>query len=130
MKKIFLVLGSFTLAVAVTLGIMAQAQEDVQEVALIHSLEVGDGAPTTFPAVITVKVNQPVRLYNTASDSAHIPVVISRDEDGTDTVFTDFFDALVGEVSIVEFTPDEVGTFFISHIPHGHPIVGQLIVVE
>ena len=130
MKKTFWILGAITLAFGVTLGILAQAQEDVQEVALIHSLEIGDDAPTTFPAVITVKVNQPVRLFNTAADSAHIPIVISRDENGTDTVFTEFFNAFVGEVSVVDFTPDETGTFFISHIPHGHPIVGQLIVVE
>jgi len=115
----------------VVLGGLTQAQEDVQEIALIHSLAVGDDAPTIFPSTISVKVNQPVRLFNTAADSAHSPVFISRDENGTDPVFgVKGFTVLVGEVTVVEFTPDETGEFFITHKAHGHPIVGKLIVTD
>jgi len=115
----------------VIVGGLTQAQEDVQEIALIHSLAVGDDAPTIFPSTITVKVNQPVRLFNTAADSAHAPVLISRDETGGDPLFgVAGFAVLVGEVTVVEFTPDETGEFFITHLPHGHAIVGKLIVTE
>lgn len=116
---------------AVLIGGLTQAQEDVQEIALIHSLAVGDNAPTTFPSTITVRLNQPVRLYNIAADSAHAPVAISRDQDGTQPVFgVAGFAVLTGQITVVEFTPTEAGEFFITHRPHGHPIVGRLIVVE
>ena len=115
----------------VLLGGLGQAQEDVQEISVIHSLTVGDGAPTMFPSVITVKVNQPVRLFNISADVAHAPIFISSDENGSSPVFgIDGFTALTGEVSVVEFTPDQTGEFFITHLAHGHPIVGKLVVAE
>jgi len=111
-------------------GLNPGQAQDVQEFALIHSLSVGEGAPTVFPSQITVKVNQPVRLYNISADIAHDPIVISSDESGQNPVFDASFSARTGEVSVVEFTPDQTGEFFISHLPHGHPIVGRLVVEE
>ena len=33
-------------------------------------------------------------------------------------------------ITVIELTPDQTGTFFITHRLHGHNIVGQLIVEE
>lgn len=116
------------------LGIAQEAQS-VQEFALVHSLTVpaGEdfGAPALFPSEIRVKVGRPVRLFNVTPDPTglvHDPVVISSDEEGTDPVFISGFRVEPGKVTVVEFTPDRTGTFFITHLGHGHPIVGRLIV--
>ena len=99
--------------------------EEVQEFAMIHSL----AQARTFPATLTVKQGIKVRLYNTASDGAHPGVVISSDENGTARLFdVQPFEVNVGEVTTVEFTPTQAGEFFISHRPHGHDIVGKLVV--
>lgn len=103
----------------------SDAEEPVQEFALIHSLE----QARIFPATLTVKQGIKVRLYNTASDGTHPGVVISSDEDGASRLFdVQPFEVKGGEVTMVEFTPTQAGEFFISHRPHGHDIVGELIV--
>ena len=98
-----------------------------QEVALIHSL----AQSKTFPEVITVSKGITVRLFNTALDGMHSPVVISSDEDGNNPVFgVQPFAVNPGQLTTVEFTPDKAGTFFITHRPHGHNIVTKLVVKE
>jgi len=98
-----------------------------QEVALIHSL----AQSKTFPEVITVSKGITVRLFNTALDGMHSPVVISSDEDGNNPVFgVQPFAVNPGQLTTVEFTPDKAGTFFITHKRHGHNIVTKLVVKE
>jgi plastocyanin len=63
--------------------IVEQQKEEVQEVALIHSL----AQSKTFPEVITVSKGITVRLFNIALDGVHPSVVISSDEDGKNPVF-------------------------------------------
>lgn len=108
--------------------------EEVQQLSLIHSLSVGQGAPTVFPDVVTVRVNKPVRLYNISADKPgeiHDPVVISSDELGKNPVFgVRGFKVEPGKVTVVEFTPTQTGTFFITHLQHAHPIVAKLIVKD
>jgi len=99
---------------------------EVQELALIHSFSDGQ----TYPEAIEVERGIKVRLFNIADAQPHDPVVISRDETGTDTVFVEGFSVDPGSVTVVEFVPDEEGEFYITHRPHGHVIVGQLIVVD
>lgn len=107
--------------------IVEQQKEEVQELALIHSLK----ESKTFPEVITVSKGSKVRLFNIALDGAHPSVVISSDEDGKSPVFgVKPFSVEPGKLTTVEFTPDRAGTFFISHRPHGHTVVGKLIVKE
>ncbi len=104
--------------------VTAQAEE-VQEFALIHSLK--DTA--IYPSTITVKKGIKVRLFNTATDGSHPTVAISSDVDGKNPVFgVQPFAVEVGKLTTIEFTPDQAGTFFITHHLHGHDIVGQLIV--
>lgn len=131
-------LGSLLLIIG-GLGIAQnQEQQSVQEVALIHSLTVGAGegrdAPALFPNEIRVKVGQLVRLFNVTPDPSgliHDPVIISSDEDGKSPVFgVQGFRIEPGKITVVEFTPDRSGTFFITHKVHFHDIVGQLIVEE
>lgn len=101
-------------------------EEDVQELSLIHSL----AQARTFPTTLTVKQGTKVRLYNTASDGAHPGVAISSDENGTNRLFeVQPFEVNVGQLTTVEFTPTQTGEFFITHRPHGHNIVGKLVVV-
>lgn len=101
------------------------SDEEVQEFALIHSL----AQARTFPATVTVKQGIKVRLYNTSADGTHPGVVISSDENGTTRLFdVQPFEVNVGEITMVEFTPTQAGEFFISHRPHGHNIVGKLVV--
>ena len=119
------------------LGI-AQAQQSVQEFALIHSLTVAAGenrgAPALFPSEVRVKVGRLVRLFNVTPDPSgliHDPVIISSDEDGKSSVFgVQGFRIEPGKITVVEFTPDRSGTFFITHKGHFHDIVGKLIVEE
>ncbi|MCL6642290.1 MAG: cupredoxin domain-containing protein [Candidatus Bipolaricaulota bacterium] len=107
--------------------IVEQQKEEVQEFALIHSL----AQSKTFPEVITVSKGVKVRLFNTALDGVHPSMVISSDEDGKNPVFgVKPFSVEPGKLTTVEFTPDKAGTFFISHRPHGHNIVGKLVVKE
>lgn len=132
-------------------------QEDVVEVSLIHSLTVPagevQGAPALLPQTIRVQAGETVRLFNISPDpdnilsgSPHDPVVISTDEAGENPVFDvtevagpksentgisdQGFRVPNTAVSVVEFTPDETGEFFITHRPHGHNIVGRLVVEE
>ncbi|MCS7274891.1 MAG: cupredoxin domain-containing protein [Candidatus Bipolaricaulota bacterium] len=94
-------------------------------VALIHSLK--DSA--IYPSVIELKLGQPVQLFNTATDGVLPGVVISSDEEGRNPVFgVRPFNVEVGKVTTVEFTPDRAGTFFVTHRPHGHNIVGRIVV--
>jgi len=107
--------------------IVEQQKEEVQEVALIHSL----AQSKTFPEVITVSKGITVRLFNIALDGVHPSVVISSDEDGKNPVFgVKPFAVEPGKLTTVEFTPDKAGTFFITHRPHGHNIVTKLVVKE
>ncbi|MBI1729336.1 hypothetical protein HYR53_01775 [Candidatus Acetothermia bacterium] len=99
--------------------------EVVQEFSLIHSLK----DLKIYPATLTVKKDVKVRLFNTATDGSHPTVVISSDDQGKNPVFNvQPFDVEVGKLTVVEFTPDKVGTFFITHELHGHNIMGKLIV--
>jgi amicyanin len=103
----------------------AQQPEEVQEFALIHSLK----DLKIYPSTVTVKKGTKVRLFNTATDGSHPTVVISSDEAGTQPLFgVQPFDVEVGQLVVVEFTPDREGEFFITHKTHGHDIVGRLIV--
>ncbi len=38
------------------------------------------------------------------------------------------FDVEVGKLTVVEFTPDRTGQFFITHHQHGHAIIAKLLV--
>lgn len=113
--------GSMTVTVAA-----AGAQpEEVQEFSLIHSLN----DLKIYPATLTVKKGVKVRLFNTATDGSHPTIAISSDEDGKNPVFgVQPFDVEVGKLTVVEFTPDKEGTYFITHHLHGHNILGKLIV--
>lgn len=107
--------------------VIVEQKEEVQEFALIHSL----AQSKIFPEVITVSKGIKVRLFNTALDGVHPSVTISSDEDGKNPVFgVKPFAVNVGQLTTVEFTPDKAGTFFISHRPHGHTIIGKLVVKE
>jgi plastocyanin len=107
--------------------IVEQQKEEVQEVALIHSL----AQSKTFPEVITVSKGIKVRLFNIALDGVHPSVVISSDEDGKNPVFgVQPFTVEPGKLTTVEFTPDKAGTFFITHRPQGRNIVTKLVVKE
>ncbi len=129
-------LGSL-LAIIGGLGVV-QAQQSAQEFALIHSLTVAAGenrgAPAIFPNEIRVKVGRLVRFFNVTPDPSgliHDPVIISSDEDGKNAVFgIQGFRIEPGKVTVIEFTPDRTGTFFITHKSHFHDIVGKLIVEE
>ncbi len=93
--------------------------------ALIHSLK--DSA--IYPPLVELKKGVAVQLFNTATDGVHPGVVISSDEDGKNPVFgVKPFNIDVGKVTIVEFTPDKEGTFFVTHKTHGHNIVGKIVV--
>ncbi|MFN4218479.1 MAG: cupredoxin domain-containing protein [Candidatus Bipolaricaulia bacterium] len=107
--------------------VIVEQKEEVQEFALIHSL----AQSKTFPEIITVSKGTKVRLFNTALDGTHPSVVISSDEDGKNPVFgVKPFAVNPGQLTTIEFTPDKVGTFFITHRPHGHNIIGKLVVKE
>lgn len=107
--------------------VIVEGQQAVQEFALIHSLK----ESKTFPEIITVSKGVKVQLFNTALDGAHPSVVISSDENGKNPVFgVKPFAVNPGQLTTIEFTPDKAGTFFISHRPHGHNIVGKLVVKE
>nr|BAL59338.1 hypothetical protein HGMM_OP3C493 [Candidatus Acetothermum autotrophicum] len=116
-----------TIHPSMTGTVIVEQKEEVQEFALIHSL----AQSKTFPEVITVSKGVKVRLFNIALDGVHPSVVISSDEDGKNPVFgVKPFNVEPGKLTTVEFTPDKAGTFFISHRPHGHNIVGKLVVKE
>ncbi len=104
----------------------AEEAAEVQELALIHSFSDG----RTYPEVVEVERGVKVRLFNIADAQPHDPVVISRNEAGTEPVFADSFRVEPGNVTVVDFVPDEAGEFYITHRPHGHVIVGRLIVVD
>lgn len=107
--------------------IVQQQKEEVQELALIHSLK----ESKAFPEIITVSKGIKVRLFNIALDGVHPTVVISSDEEGKNPLFgVKPFNVEPGKLTVVEFTPDKTGTFFITHRPHGHPIVSKLVVTE
>lgn len=97
----------------------------VQEAALIHS----EGG--AFPGILTVRRGERVRLFHTALEGKHDPVVISRDPDGKEPVFgVEPFRVEAGQITVIEFTPDQVGEFFITHRRHGHDVVSRLVVKE
>lgn len=107
--------------------VIVEGQQEVQELALIHSLK----ESKIFPEVITVSKGVKVRLFNIALDGVHPSVVLSSDEDGKNAVFgVKPFAVTTGQLTTVEFTPDKAGTFFITHRLHGHNIVGKLVVKE
>ena len=107
--------------------VVTAAQEEVQEFSLIHSLK----DLKIYPATLTVKKGIKVRLFNTATDGSHPTVIISSDDQGKNPVFgVQPFDVEVGQLTVVEFTPDKSGEFFITHELHGHDIDGKLIVKE
>lgn len=101
--------------------------EELQEFALIHSLK----ELKLFPGTLTVKKGVKVKLFNIALDGVHPSVTISSDADGKNLVFgVKAFNVETGKLTTVEFTPDKVGEFFISHKPHFHNIVGKLVVKD
>ena len=103
----------------------APTQGGVQEIALIHDFFTGK----IYPATIAVRVGITVRLYNTAINGFQSHATISRDQDGHSSVFgVQSFEVASGVVRTVEFTPDQVGTYYISERPFGNDIVGKLIV--
>ena len=105
----------------------AQQPEEVQEFSLIHSLK----DLKIYPQTLTVKKGIKVRLFNTATDGSHPTVAISSDDQGKNPVFgVKPFDVEVGQLTIVEFTPDKTGDFFITHQLHGHAITSKLTVKD
>jgi plastocyanin len=117
--------GSLGGSMTVTVVAAGAQPEEVQEFSLIHSLK----DLKIYPATLTVKKGIKVRLFNTATDGSHPTVAISSDEDGKNPVFgVQPFDVEVGKLTVVEFTPDKEGTYFITHHLHGHNILGKLIV--
>lgn len=119
--------GSASATMTVNVTTSGVPAEQVQEFALIHSLK----DFKIYPATLTVKKGIKVRLFNTATDGSHPIIAISSDQAGQNAVFgVKPFDVEVGRLTVVEFTPDQAGTFFITHRPHGHNIVGQLIVTD
>jgi len=118
---------SASATMTVTVAAAGAPTEEVQEFALIHSLN----ALKIYSATLTVKKGVKVRLFNTATDGSHPTVAISSDEDGKSPVFgLQPFAVEVGKLTVVEFTPDREGTFFITHHLHGHGILGKLIVTS
>jgi plastocyanin len=104
-----------------------QQPEEVQEFSLIHSLK----DLKIYPQTLTVKKGVKVRLFNTATDGSHPTVAISSDDQGKNPVFgVKPFDVEVGQLTIVEFTPDQTGDFFITHQLHGHNITSKLTVKD
>ncbi|MBI1741974.1 hypothetical protein HYR54_02780 [Candidatus Acetothermia bacterium] len=117
--------GSASAAMTVTVLAQAQQAEEVQEFSLIHSLQ----NLKIYPATLTVKKSVKVRLFNTAIDGSHPTVIISKDEAGQQAVFgVKAVDVEVGILTVIEFTPDTAGEFFITHKLHGHNIVAKLVV--
>ena len=110
---------------SMTATVIVTREEQVQEFSLIHSLK----DLKIYPATLTVKKGVKVRLFNTATDGSHPTISISSDEAGQKPLFNvQPFDVEVGQLTVVEFTPDQAGTFFITHKLHGHNIEGTLIV--
>jgi len=144
--------GMLVLAVVLFAGTLIAQEDEVVNISAIHNTTVGAGAfdpPTLLPPTIRVNLGDTVHLFNTSTDPAdfleaspHDPVVISTDENGTDPAFDitvldgpesdseDGFRVNNGDVTVVEFVANQAGEFFISHRPHGHGIVGILIVEE
>ena len=126
----------------------AQQASDVQEFALIHDFTVSAGDfkanTVTLPETVTVEQGKLVSIFNVTADpdTTHDPIFISSTSDGMNPVFDvrtvsgpqsqtglpGAFRVEPGKVTIIEFTPDQTGTFFITHVLHGHSIVGKLIV--
>lgn len=132
-------------------GAGSAQEDDVVEIALIHSTTIGAGddfpSPALFPGMVRVRLGQTVRLFNTSADpldflevSPHDPVFIATDREGSDPTFTlttvtgpssgaaNGFRVDNGAITVVEFVADRVGEFFITHRAHGHGVVGALIV--
>ena len=139
--------------VALTAGsLIAQEEANIVDISAFHNTAqaVADvDLPAHIPGTITVQLGDTVRLFNSSTDpldfleaSPHDPVIIARNEDGTDPVFEitvvdgpssdseTGFRVENGAITVVEFVADEAGTFFISHRQHGHGIVGTLVVEE
>lgn len=114
--------------------VVVEAEEEVQEFALIHSLP----DERIFPSQLTVKKGVKVRLFNTALEFDHPPAagqpkVLIIDPETGEEPFDEVkggFEVHPGEVTVVEFTPDRSGEFLIDHTGHGHPIQGKLTVVD
>ena len=98
------------------------AAAEVRELALIHSSQ------GLFPAKLSVKRGIPVRLFNTSLDVAHDPVIIRDPETGALAFGTAPFSVKPGELTIIEFIPDQAGEYEITHELHGCPARGKLIV--
>ena len=118
---------SASASMSVTVAATQAPPEQVQEFALIHNLK----DLKIYLPTLTVKKGIKVRLFNTATDGSHPTVAISSDDQGKNPVFgVQPFDVEVGQLTVVEFTPDKEGEFFITHELHGHDIDGKLIVKE
>lgn len=120
--------GSASATMTVTVAAPEAPPEEVQEFALLHSFS--SDLQGVFPTTLVVRKDVKVRLFNTSLNVVHEPIVISRDQSGSQRVFDVTFRAERGELTIVEFTPTETGEFFLTHVPHGHNIWAKLIVVE
>lgn len=122
--------GNYSVRVLYTVQLLGTAffrvqPAPVQEAALIH------GEQKLFPEVITVRRGEKVRLFHTALEGKHEPVVISRDPDGKEPVFgIEPFRVEAGQITITEFTPNQAGEFFITHRRHEHDLFSRLIVKE
>jgi heme/copper-type cytochrome/quinol oxidase subunit 2 len=112
----------FIVIVAVTAGAsglrLSAAPVGAQEFALIMDYP----GNRFYPGSLTVKMGLPVRLFVTTLTREHVnrlsiePWVKQSDV------------AMPGQVIVVEFTPDKVGTFKIMNV--GHRFTAQLNVVE
>jgi len=98
-----------------------RADQDVQEVALIHSLPDAQ----TFPDTIVVQLGPAVQIANTALSEPHwvslTPWVEAPSPEESANVNPK-------EITLFEFTPDQSGTFDIRHTVHG--FTGRLIVED
>lgn len=112
---------------SMTASIVVTSTDEVQEFSLIHSLK----DLKIYPQTLTVKKGVKVRFFNTATDGSHPTVVISSDDQGKNPLFgVKPFDVEVGQLTTVEFTPDQTGDFFITHQLHGHNITSKLTVKD
>ncbi len=100
------------------LGPSLGAQASVQEFALIMDYP----GNRFYPSALTVKVGQPVRLFVTTLTREHVNRLSIEPWVKQSEV------AMPGQVIVVEFTPDKVGTFRIMNV--GHRFTAPLIVVE
>lgn len=115
-------------------AVLAKLKELGQlELAAIHSLS----ELSIFPAELTTFEDLPVVLFNTAQNGQHNPVQILNVVDQSPLLMTvngeanaSAFPTAPDSLSVVEFVVEQPGEFEITHLSHGHPITGALVVKE